>query len=99
MNRTIRLAIGLLAMTTGLAYAADGLITMQSKNTVPDTVDRLEKKLEAAGFHIFARVDHGAGAKSVDMPLAPSELLLFGKPDVGTLLLESQPTVGIELRL
>jgi len=99
MKISTGLAIGLLAMTTGLAYAADGLITIQSKHTVPETVDRLEKKLEAAGFNIFARVDHGAGAKSVDMPLAPSELLIFGKPDVGTLLMQSQPTVGIELPL
>jgi uncharacterized protein (DUF302 family) len=94
-----RLLIGLLAFTAGLANAADGLITVQSKHSVAETVDRLEKKLEAAGFRIFARVDHAAGAKRVDMQLAPSELLIFGKPDVGTLLMQSQPTVGIELPL
>ena len=33
------------------------------------------------------------------MPLAPTELLIFGKPEAGTLLMQSQPTVGIELPL
>ncbi len=99
MKKMITTAIGALAMSTGLAGAADGLLTVPSTHSVEATVDRLEKGLEAAGFKIFARVDHGAGAKSVDMPLAPSELLIFGKPDIGTLLMQSQATVGIELPL
>lgn len=99
MKKMITAAIGALAMGAGVAGAADGLMTVPSTHSVAATTDRLEKGLEAAGFRIFARVDHGAGAKSVDMPLAPSELLIFGKPDIGTLLMQSQPTVGIELPL
>jgi len=30
---------------------------------------------------------------------APAELLIFGKPDIGTRLMQSQPSVGIELPL
>ena len=79
--------------------AAEGMVSVQSSHSVPDTVTRLEQRLGAAGFRIFARIDHGAGARSVDMPLAPTELLIFGKPEAGTLLMQSQPTVGIELPL
>jgi uncharacterized protein (DUF302 family) len=81
------------------AFAADGLVTLASPHPVSVTVDRLEQGLGAAGFRIFARVDHGAGAQSVDMKLRPTQLLIFGKPEAGTLLMQSAQTVGIELPL
>jgi len=88
-----------LATMLPAAHAVDGMMTMQSAHSVPDTVTRLEKGLSGAGFKIFARVDHGAGAKSVNMPLPPTELLIFGNPKGGTALMQSQRTVGIELPL
>lgn len=88
-----------LAIVLPVAHAAEGMITMQSAHSVAETVNRLEKGLSGAGFKIFARVDHGAGAKSVNMPLPPTELLIFGKPAAGTKLMQSQRTVGIELPL
>ena len=87
---------GLVSFST---HAADGLLSVVSAHPVGVTVDRLEQTLGAAGFRIFARVDHGAGARSVDLPLAPTELLIFGKPEAGTLLMQSGRTVGIELPL
>ena len=89
----------LLAMALPVVNAAEGMMRMQSAHSVAETVNRLEKGLGAAGFKIFARVDHGAGAKSVNMPLPPTELLIFGKPAAGTKLMQSQRTVGIELPL
>ena len=88
-----------LLMLLPAVQAADGLLTLPSAHPVGETTDRLEAALGGAGFKIFARVDHGAGAKSVNMPLAPAELLIFGKPDIGTKLMQSQPSVGIELPL
>ena len=89
----------LLALGASAALATDGMRTLQSTHAVGETMDRLETALRGAGFKIFVRVDHGAGAKSVGMPLAPAELLIFGKPDIGTRLMQSQPSVGIELPL
>jgi uncharacterized protein (DUF302 family) len=88
-----------LAIVLPVTHAAEGMVTMQSAHSVAETVNRLEKGLSGAGFKIFARVDHGAGAKSVNMPLPPTELLIFGKPAAGTKLMQSQRTVGIELPL
>jgi uncharacterized protein (DUF302 family) len=81
------------------AQAADGLQTVTSAHPVATTMDRLEQKVGAAGFRVFARIDHAAGAKSVDMPLRPTELLIFGNPKGGTLLMQSTQTVGIDLPL
>lgn len=87
------------AMLSPVAQAVEGMMSVPSAHSVAETVNRLEKALSAAGFRIFARVDHGAGAKSVDMPLPPTELLIFGNPKGGTALMQSQRTVGIELPL
>lgn len=81
------------------ALAADGLKSIVSEHAVGDTMDRLEKAVTKAGFKVFARVDHAAGAKTVDMQLAPTELLIFGNPKGGTVLMQQQITVGIDLPL
>ena len=57
----------------------------------------LESVLTGAGMNIFARIDHAAGAQSVGMDLPPTELLIFGNPNVGTLLMKCMRTVGIDL--
>ena len=89
----------LTALLIPAAHAVEGMITIKSGHSVTETVNRLEQGLNSAGFKIFARVNHGAGAKSVDMALAPTELLIFGKPAAGTKLMQSRRTVGIELPL
>ena len=52
----------LLAICAGIAHAADdGLITKPSKYSVNETVTRFEaavKQKEAAGFMVFAEIDH-----------------------------------------
>lgn len=77
----------------------DGLVTIASKYTVGETLDRLEKALKVINITVFARVDHAAGAASVAMPLRPTELVIFGSPRGGTPLMQSVQTVGIDLPL
>ena len=100
MNKILMpLAFCLMLLAVPSLHAAAGLVTMQSMHSVDATVDRLEAGLKKAGFRIFARVDHGAGAMSVNLPLAPTQLLIFGKPQAGTLLMQSGRTMGIDLPL
>ncbi len=98
MARRILAAV-VLSLMFPAVLAAEGLVTLSSAHPVSDTVDRLEELLSEQGFRIFARVDHGAGASSVDMALLPTELLIFGKPQAGTRLMQAQRTVGIDLPL
>jgi len=77
--------------------AAEGLVSIGSSHDVAKTVDRLDKVVSAAGFRVFARIDHGKAAKGVDIALKPVELLIFGKPKAGSLLMQSQPSVAIDL--
>ena len=79
------------------AQAGDGLITKKSHHSVTVTLDRLEAILKEKGITIVTRWSHDAGAKKADLPLRPTELLIFGNPKLGTPLMISNQTVGIDL--
>jgi uncharacterized protein (DUF302 family) len=78
---------------------ADGLTTIPSNHSVKDTIDRLEAEVKAKGMTVFARVDHGKGARDAGLELRPTELLMFGHPRGGTPLMQAQQTAGIDLPL
>jgi uncharacterized protein (DUF302 family) len=81
------------------AAAPDGLVSVPSPHSAAETAARLEKALKAKGIHLFARVDHAAGAREAGMPLRPTLVLLFGNPTAGTPLMQSNQTIGIDLPL
>ena len=43
------------------------------------------------------RVDHAANAAGQDMYLRPTELIIFGNPKAGTVLMQDKQTTGIDL--
>ena len=75
----------------------NGLITVASRYSVSETLDRLTTALTGAGLLVFARIDHARGAKDADLQLRPTELLIFGHPRGGTPLMQDQQTAGIDL--
>ena len=95
----LKAAFVCLALLSAPAFAADGLVTIPSAASVRQTIDRLESILKTGGAVIIARVDHAAGAASVDMKLRPTELLIFGNPKGGTPLMQAQQSIGIDLPL
>lgn len=80
-----------------VAGAQSGMVKKTSQHSVADTVDRLEKIVTKKGFKVVARVNHAAAAKTVGTELRPTELLIFGNPKVGSALMSSQQSVGIDL--
>jgi uncharacterized protein (DUF302 family) len=76
-----------------------GLITVPSRHSVKETIDRLAQAMTASGVTIFARIDHGAGAAAAALPLRPTELLIFGQARAGTPLMQANQTAGIDLPL
>ena len=79
--------------------AGDGLTTLRSSYGPKDTMKRLDAEVKARGMTVFARIDHAAGASAVGMPLNPTEVLIFGNARGGTPLMQSAPTIGIDLPL
>lgn len=93
--KAILVAAGL-ALSAMPAQAQD-LVAKLSPHDVVTTMDRLESAVEEAGAKVFARVDHAAGAESVDMELRPTQLLIFGNPKLGTPAMQDSQTVGLDL--
>lgn len=75
----------------------NGLITVASRFSVSETLDRLTTVLTEAGLRVFARINHASGAQEVGLSLRPTELLIFGHPRGGTPLMQDQQTAGIDL--
>ncbi len=82
------------------AHADDkSLVIKESAHSVSVTIDKLKAVLESKGITIFARIDHAAGAKKTGQTLAPTELLIFGNPKLGTPLMLSNQKIGLDLPL
>jgi uncharacterized protein (DUF302 family) len=76
---------------------SNGLITVASRFSVSETLDRLTTALMAAGLRVFARINHASNAGEVGLSLRPTELLIFGHPKGGTPLMQDKQTAGIDL--
>jgi uncharacterized protein (DUF302 family) len=85
--------------TIGAAEDDSGLVAIASKHSVGMTTDRLVQGINNQGLYLFARIDHRAGAEKVKLALRPTELLIFGSPKLGTLLMHQNQTIGLDLPL
>lgn len=92
-------ATAALVFITSSAHAADALVTKKSSHSVTVTADRFAAALKEKGITLVARVNHAGAAKQVGMELRPTELLIFGNPKLGTPLMQSNQTAGIDLPL
>ncbi|TPI50095.1 DUF302 domain-containing protein [Mesorhizobium sp. B2-9-1] len=75
----------------------NGLVSVESRFGVAETVDRLVETVTGAGLRVFARIDHAAGAREIGAVLRPTELLIFGHPKGGTPLMQDRQLAGIDL--
>ena len=85
------------SITAPLAQADDGLIRLKSNASVAATADKLENVLRSKGMTVFTRINHTKGAESVGLSLTPTEVVVFGNPKVGTLLMNCSPQTAIDL--
>ena len=75
------------------------LITRSASGSVAEVVERLLAALEQRSITVFAVIPHSAGARKVGLDLRDQTVVIFGNPQVGTPLMQSDATVGIELPL
>jgi uncharacterized protein (DUF302 family) len=79
--------------------AQEGLFSIASRYSAAETMERLLAALQKRDLTVFARIDHAAGAAAVGIPLRPTEVVLFGNPKRGTVLMQDQQRAGIDLPL
>ncbi len=76
-----------------------GVIEKTSKYTVDETIARLETIVKSNGMTVFDRINQAAAAKAVGLEMLSMELLIFGDPRAGTLLMKECPLLAIDLPL
>lgn len=98
-GNTVRnvLLLILLFPLCAVAQGGGGIVKKPSRFSVETTLDRLESAVKQKGFTVFARIDHAAGAAKIGKTLRPTQLLIFGNPKVGTALMSSRQSVGLDL--
>ena len=74
-------------------------ISVISRSDFESTSQRLKSAITARGLTLFSEIDHGAGATSAGLELAPSRLFIFGNPTAGTLFLQADGRMGLDLPL
>jgi uncharacterized protein (DUF302 family) len=97
MGHRILLAVTTLFAVATVARAGDGMITLESPHDVKTTADRLETALQEKGMTVFDRIDHAGGAEQAGLELAPTVLVIFGNPKVGTPLMHCGRSAAIDL--
>lgn len=96
MLRKIRHSLVLFVLSP-LAFASDGLISVESHYSVKETADRFESLIKKKGLTLFTRIDHQKNAAGVDLTLNASEVIIFGNPKIGTPLMQCSELVAIDL--
>ena len=96
MINNISLAVAVLFASTH-AYAVESLINVESHYSAKETADRFESIIKDKGFTVFARIDHQKNAAGVNLTLRPTEVIIFGNPNIGTQLMQCNQLVAIDL--
>ena len=75
-----------------------GIITKISSVSFEQTYQQLRTVIDNnPNLKIIAELNHQANAASVDLELAPTRIILFGNPRLGTPLMKNVQTVGLDL--
>jgi uncharacterized protein (DUF302 family) len=76
-----------------------GIVSLPSKHSVDETVDKLKNILQSKQITLFAVIDHSGEAAKVGLKMPPTKLLIFGSPKGGTPLMLAAPSVALDLPL
>ena len=95
------LLIGLVGLTLVGCDNKKGtfLKTVTSQNSQETSVEKLKKLIKEEDLTLFETIDHKANATSVKMNLKPETVVVFGNPKMGTVLMNCNPSMGLDLPL
>lgn len=96
LGRRIAGAFGDLLSTN---YDDNRLYLLEGQLPADETVNRLERELKIRQIPVFAKFDHAQNAAGAGLVLRPTTVLVFGSPKVGTLLMQQDQSISVELPL
>ena len=94
----------LLILGLSLSLAANDIIIKNSDYSVDETIENIrniiiKKSQSENGLSVFTVIDHKANAAKVNMQLNEAKVIIFGNPMVGTLLMQEDMTIALDLPL
>ena len=79
--------------------ADSGIVSVESRHTVDQTVAKLREILQSKSIHLFTVVDHSGEAAKAGLEMPNTKLLIFGSPKAGTPLMVAAPSIALDLPL
>jgi uncharacterized protein (DUF302 family) len=76
-----------------------GFIQYESRFLPGETMDNLVDAVAERSLTVLLRLDHAAAAVRAGLSLRPTQLLMFGRAEGGTPLMQANQTVGVDLPL
>lgn len=74
-----------------------GLLTVESTQSVDDTITTLQTALQQRNFSVRPVIDHSSETERGHKRDRATKLLIFGNPTAGTRLMQNRQTIGIDL--
>jgi uncharacterized protein (DUF302 family) len=75
------------------------LETLNIKEDVPTAVKKFVKVVEEQGLTHFETINHSKNAKDAGLRLKPESVVVFGNVQMGSKLMECNPSMGLDLPL
>jgi uncharacterized protein (DUF302 family) len=85
-----------LTMSSAGAGASKGVVTVKSAYSVDETVARIEKDVAEKGIKLFGVIDQAELGNAAGNTVAPSRLVMFGNPALGTTFITANPEAGLD---
>lgn len=86
-------------LATALSLFASDVLVKESCVSVDATTQNIKNILKKKGITLFTIVDHGQNAKDVKLGLGESKLIIFGNAKLGTLFMQKDKKLGLDLPL
>ncbi len=92
------LAIGAVALSTSQLSAnpQNGVVNLVSGYSLEETIARIKADVAAKGIKFFDEIDQAGLGNAAGNTVAPSKLLLFGNPALGTTFITANPEAGLD---
>jgi uncharacterized protein (DUF302 family) len=75
------------------------IVSVGSPYSVEVTVSKMEAAIQGKKLHLFAHIDHSAGAKEAGLQMQEAHVLIFGHAKAGTPLMVATPLLALDLPL
>ncbi|WP_018098229.1 DUF302 domain-containing protein [Sinorhizobium meliloti] len=83
-------------VSTAEAAERDGVVTVKSRYSVSETVNRIKHSVADKRITLFGDIDQAKLGNAAGSKVFPSRLVVFGNPALGTTFITANPLAGLD---